>query len=80
MIVYVLVRMFNFYPPVWNNTPSSFGTVHFQFRNIKMKALSWLVNSVEPVSEWLSSILVANAYQFLSSAKMLTHLFFKEMI
>ena len=32
----------------WNNPPSIFGTVHYHFRDIKMKTWSWSANSLEP--------------------------------
>ena len=32
----------------WNNPPSIFRPVHFHFRDIKMKTLSWSAKSIEP--------------------------------
>ena len=32
----------------WNNPSSIFGTIHYHFRDIKMKTCSWSANSIEP--------------------------------
>ena len=32
----------------WNDPPSIFGTIHYHFRDIKMKTKSWSANSIEP--------------------------------
>ena len=32
----------------WNNPTSIFGTLHYHFRDIKMKTQSWSANSIEP--------------------------------
>ena len=32
----------------WNNPPYIFVTVHYHFRDIKMKTWNWSANSIEP--------------------------------